>query len=103
MALEKALNADDVRELGWVADVIEVYANGSQLPTREDALALAGVIRSKLPKQKVVLSSDWTVYDRNGAEYKNFDGVWYLVADGKALAVPYESILEPTPLALEVV
>lgn len=47
------LDADDVRELGWVADVLEAAAKGA-IPDQgyqRAALDLAGVIRSKLPAQ----------------------------------------------------
>ena len=57
MALEKALNADDVRELGWVADVLEWYSDSSNAAgysigkIEQDLGDLVGVIRSKLPAQ----------------------------------------------------
>jgi hypothetical protein len=53
MPLEKALNADDVRDLAWVADVLEAAANGAQPDQGYEQAArdLAGVIRSKLPAQ----------------------------------------------------
>lgn len=93
------LNEDDVRELSWVAEVLE---EGAAL-TYTELDDLAGVLRSKLPKPERALLSTYTVFDKNGAEYKNFDGTWYLVADGHALEVPYESIQGPRPLRLTVV
>lgn len=96
------LNETDVRELSWVADVLE-DGGGARFLTTQELRDLAGVIRSKLPKPKVTLTSEYTVFDKNGAEYKNFNGTWYLVADGHALAVPFESIQEPRPLRLAVV
>lgn len=94
------LNEDDVRELSWVADVLETDLYLS----REERHDLAGVVRSKLPApEPQVLSSEYTVTDLYGSEYKNFDGKWYLVADGHALEVPYESIQEPRQLRLTVV
>ena len=57
---EKALNADDVRELGWVADVLEWYSDSSNAAgysigkIEQDLRDLVGVIRSKLPAQVCV-------------------------------------------------
>lgn len=101
------LDTDDIRELSWVADVLEDggpgYSTSPHL-SRQELADLAGVIRSKLPEAgSKTLSSEYTVFDKNGAEYKNFDGTWYLVTDGHALEVPFESIQEPRPLRLTVV
>lgn len=98
------LNETDVRELSWVADVLEFFAKEADyFPEFSELDDLAGVIRSKLPKPEVTLTSEYTVFDKYGSEFKNFDGTWYLVADGHALEVPFESIQEPRPLRLAVV
>ena len=45
------LNETDVRDLGWVADVLEAAADGAQPDQGYEQAArdLAGVVRSKLP------------------------------------------------------
>lgn len=98
------LNETDVRELSWVADVLEYGADdGGDLSVHE-LNDLAGVIRSKLPANPVVYTTDYTVRDVNGAEYKMLeDGRWFLVRGDQALEVPYESILDPVPVSYVVV
>lgn len=94
------LNEVDVRELEWVADVLE-----SQSLYMQEQYDLAGVIRSKLPKPTPrVFTTDYTVEDVNGAIYKQLEpGRWFLVVGDQALEVPYESILDPVPVSYVVV
>ena len=99
MALEKALNADDVRELGWVADVLEAAANGAEPDQgyQQAALDLAGVIRSKLPDPVEVFGPGTLLRRKNGlsgdhAYLVTVDGV-YCTCDGTRVAWADPSIL----------
>lgn len=98
------LTEDDIRELAWVADVLEHYADS---PAWTDSLRaggyadLAGVIRSKLPEPRLQEPTrpGAMVCDKNGAFYVTFgDHRWYLMGTGpsdEVLEVPWESILDP--------
>lgn len=102
------LNEDDIRELGWVADVLEEGVVDGELTDKEMG-DLIGVIRSKLPKAEAGVEAPTApgaqVSDKNRAFYITFgDGRWFLMGEGwqseaysrQLVEVPWESILEPT-------
>lgn len=96
------LNETDVRELAWVADVLEDggpgYSTSPHL-SRQELADLAGVVRSKLPAPKRGLSN--TVEDKYGTRYQRFAGGWFYIEFNRetnkfeALRVPFSSIQEP--------
>lgn len=102
------LSDKDVRDLEWVAEVLEWYTDGSNRLTRsvhgqdQDLRDLAGVIRSKLPKQqRDIFTTGAIISDRNNSMYAKHGDTWYYV-DGEtdyALEVPFEAIQGPITVA----